>query len=125
VRTYGNNQVAGLILNITYGYNVRDCEDPLIGIADEATRNTVKAGGPGAMLCDMFPLCKLTIGRSHRSYVFWMWILITSSPVVKYLPAWFPFAQFKRHALFTRGLVLKMFDVPYQWVKEQVVCRYV
>ena len=71
VRTYGNNNlVAGLILNIAYGYNVRDCEDPLIGIADEATRNTVKAGGPGAMLCDMFPLRKLTMRGSHRSLFF-------------------------------------------------------
>lgn len=50
---------AGLILNIAYGYNVHNCEDPFITIADEATRNTVKAGGPGAMLCDMFPLCEL------------------------------------------------------------------
>lgn len=49
---------AGLILSITYGYNVRDCEDPFIAIADAATRNTVKAGGPGAMLCDMFPMRK-------------------------------------------------------------------
>ena len=71
MRTYDdNNLVAGLILNIAYGYNVRDCEDPLIGIADEATRNTVKAGGPGAMLCDMFPLCKFTVRGSHRSFVF-------------------------------------------------------
>jgi hypothetical protein len=50
---------AGLILNIAYGYNVRNCEDPFVTIADEATRNTVKAGGPGAMLCDMFPMCEL------------------------------------------------------------------
>ena len=65
MRTYDNVLAAGLILNIAYGYNVRDCEDPLIGIADEATRNTVKAGGPGAMLCDMFPLCKLTMRGSQ------------------------------------------------------------
>ena len=66
---YDNNiPGAGLILNIVYGYNVRDCEDPFITIADAATRNTVKAGGPGAMLCDMFPMCKLTItvGQGSR-----------------------------------------------------------
>jgi hypothetical protein len=40
---------------------VRDCEDPFVAIADTATSNTVKAGGPGAMLCDMFPMCKLNI----------------------------------------------------------------
>ena len=56
---------ASLILNIAYGYNVRDCDDPFIAIADEATRNTVIAGGPGAMMCDMFPLCKWTAGVSR------------------------------------------------------------
>ena len=104
---------------------MRDCEDPLIEIADEATRNTVKAGGPGAMLCDMFPACELTM-RTLIGSSFWTWIFMTpSSGLVKYLPAWFPFAQFKRHALFTRGLVFKMFDTPYQWVKGQIVRRYV
>lgn len=51
---------AGLILNIAYGYNVRNCEDPFITISDEAIRNTVNAGGPGATLCDMFPVCEST-----------------------------------------------------------------
>lgn len=46
---------------------MRDCEDPFIAIADEATRNTVKAGGPGAMLCDMFPMRKLTFGVGQVS----------------------------------------------------------
>lgn len=50
---------AGLILNIAYGYNVHNCEDPFVTIADEATRNTVNAGGPGAALCDMFPMREL------------------------------------------------------------------
>ena len=59
---------AGLILNIAYGYNVRDCDDPFIAIADVATRNTVKAGGPGAMLCDMFPMCKFTTTVGHGSH---------------------------------------------------------
>ena len=64
---------AGLILNIAYGYNVRDCEDPFIAIAEEATGNTANSGGPGAMMCDMFPLCELTAG------VFETWALLTSS----------------------------------------------
>ena len=49
---------------------MRDCEDPFITIADVATRNTVKAGGPGAMLCDMFPMCKLTIQVNPASLRF-------------------------------------------------------
>jgi len=48
-------------------------------------------------------------------------VLCDMFPMLKYLPTWFPFAQFKRHALFTRGLVSKMFDAPHQWVKNQIV----
>jgi hypothetical protein len=59
---------AGLILNIAYGYNVRECEDPFVTVADSATSNTVKAGGPGAMLCDMFPMCKFIIKVGQGSH---------------------------------------------------------
>lgn len=58
---------AGLILNIAYGYNVRNCEDPFITIADEATRNTVNAGGPGAALCDLFPARESMVRVFRRS----------------------------------------------------------
>ena len=64
-KVYGltKNPAAGMILSIAYGYKVHNCEDPFITLAEEATRNTVKAGGPGAMLCDMFPPCKLDQSR--------------------------------------------------------------
>ena len=46
---------AGTILNITYGYIVKDCDDPLVTLADECTLASVAAGGPGALLCDLVP----------------------------------------------------------------------
>lgn len=52
----------GTILNITYGYNVKDCDDPLVTLADECTSASVAAGGPGALLCDLVPACMLPDG---------------------------------------------------------------
>ena len=46
---------AGIILNITYGYTVKDCDDPLVTLADECTSASVAAGGPGALFCDLVP----------------------------------------------------------------------
>lgn len=46
---------AGTILNITYGYTVKDCDDPLVTLADECTSASVAAGGPGSLLCDLVP----------------------------------------------------------------------
>jgi len=42
-------------LSITYGYSVKDCDDPLVTLADECTSASVAAGGPGALLCDLVP----------------------------------------------------------------------
>ena len=44
-----------MILNIAYGYTPKDCDDPLVILADECMSATIAAGGPGAVLCDMVP----------------------------------------------------------------------
>lgn len=46
---------AGTILSITHGYNVKDCDDPLVILADKCTSASVAGGGPGALLCDLVP----------------------------------------------------------------------
>jgi hypothetical protein len=40
---------------MTYGYTVKDCDDPLVILADECTTASVAAGGPGSLLCDLIP----------------------------------------------------------------------
>jgi hypothetical protein len=42
-------------LNITYGYAVKDCDDPLVILADECTTASVSAGPIGSLLCDLVP----------------------------------------------------------------------
>lgn len=109
----GGSTAAGTILNITYGYTVEDCDDPLVTLADECTSASVAAGGPGALLCDLVP------ARTSPNNTFG----IPSQPfrAVKYWPTWAPFSGFKKHALYTRSLVDRFFDEPYQWVKARVV----
>ena len=41
---------------------------------------------------------------------------------MKYIPEWFPGAEFKRQAARWKVTVDKMFESPYQLVKESVVC---
>ena len=48
----------GVILRITYGYDVQDSNDPLISIAEAAMRGFSDACVPGAWLVDIFPACE-------------------------------------------------------------------
>ena len=45
-----------MILEITYGYVVKNVDDPLIYLADEAAVESFRYGGPGATLCDILPI---------------------------------------------------------------------
>lgn len=111
--TDGSLTAAGTILNVTYGYTVKDCDDPLVTLADECTSASVAAGGPGAMLCDLVPARtspNVPIGIQLRTF-----------PAVKYWPTWAPFSGFKKHALETKSLVERFFNEPLQWVKARVV----
>lgn len=38
-----------------------------------------------------------------------------------YIPAWFPGAKFKREALRSRKLAQEVLDVPFEFVKTQIV----
>jgi len=85
---------SGIILNIAYGITVHAHDDKIVGIGDRATTETVSVS-PGAMLVDFFP-------------------------ILKHWPIWMPLSGFKRHALYTRGLVQSLFDTPYQYIKAQI-----
>jgi len=40
-----------------------------------------------------------------------------------YIPAWFPGAKFKREALRSRKLAQEVLDVPFEFVKKEIVCN--
>ena len=40
---------------------------------------------------------------------------------VRFVPAWFPFATFKREAARHRALLSKVDTAPHEWAKKQMV----
>ncbi|KAF7362830.1 Cytochrome P450 monooxygenase 67 [Mycena venus] len=80
-----------IIMMVTYGHRVSTDEDPFIQLAEEVRRTAEET--PGAALVDTIPM-------------------------LKYLPSWI--APFKRLALMSRELSVKMREVPFLMVKEQL-----
>lgn len=87
-----------LILRLTFGYDVADDqkEDPLVNIVETAMQGFARASEPGAFLVDTFPM-------------------------LKYIPQWFPGAGFQREAAQMRHDLEELYDVPYHFVKSQMV----
>ena len=47
-----------------------------------------------------------------------------SSCTVRYVPAWFPGAEFKRYAKRVGAKMAEMEHVPFNWAKKQIVCLF-
>ena len=43
---------------------------------------------------------------------------------VKYIPSWFPGAGFKRNAESWRSLMQEFVDIPFEFVKQNMVCFF-
>ncbi|KAJ7322934.1 cytochrome P450 [Mycena albidolilacea] len=93
---HARNCTSSLILGLTYGYP-SDLGDPLglIKIAQDAMEGFSVASEPGRWWVD-------------------------SIPALKYLPPWFPGASFQREAQRMRADLDKLFEVPYQFVKNEI-----
>lgn len=79
-----------------YGYDINSIHDRFVLVAEEA----------------------MTIGSFFivpgNAYV-------NSFPILKYVPAWFPGAEFKRQAAYVKALVSEMQKEPFQYVKNNMV----
>ncbi|TFY66988.1 hypothetical protein EVJ58_g1910 [Rhodofomes roseus] len=80
-------------MEIAYGHRVESVDDEYIHIAECAGKETVESGNAGSMLVDFFP-------------------------TLQYLPIWFPGAGFKRKAAEVKKVVQKMFDMPFEMVRN-------
>ncbi|KAA1469172.1 cytochrome P450 [Dentipellis sp. KUC8613] len=87
--------IGGTILNITYGLSINTADDKNITLAEEALAYADRAVSPGAWLVDTFPS-------------------------LKYIPDWFPFAEFKRFAKRGRELLEQLAEVPLEHVKREM-----
>lgn len=84
-----------LILLLTYGYRVTSAHDPLVKIVEDAMLGFARASEPGAFWVDRWP-------------------------ILKYIPAWLPFADFRRKAKLMREDREKLYDQPFDYVKSQL-----
>ncbi|KAJ2919996.1 hypothetical protein MD484_g420, partial [Candolleomyces efflorescens] len=87
---------AETILSIAYGIQIQPENDPYVKYADDASRPAAEAAVPGRFLVDAIPL-------------------------LKYVPAWFPGASFKRKAREWYKLTRKMVEIPYEDAKRRIV----
>ncbi|KAG2117021.1 cytochrome P450 [Suillus discolor] len=77
-----------VILHISYGYKVKENDDPFVDLANHVLTQTSEAAAPGAFMVDILPsLAKV--------------------------PAWFPGASFKRIAREWRGSLDEMVSAPH------------
>jgi hypothetical protein len=84
-----------LIMNITYGIEVLEFNDPYIKIAEEAMHGMAVACVPGAFLVDFFP-------------------------ALAYIPSWFPGANFKRKAKQWRKVAFELLELPFAEAKRNI-----
>ena len=87
----------GIILRLTYGYEVQYPHDDYVELIERANDNFSRSSVPGAFLVDVFP-------------------------VLKYLPEWLPGTDFLRLAREWKKDTVASADVPYAYTKKQIVC---
>ena len=83
---------------MTYSINVRPYNDPYIKIAEETVNSAAEFLIPGAFLVDIIP-------------------------VLKYVPEWFPGANFQRKAAMMRKLAAMIRNAPFAATEKMMVCK--
>ncbi|KAH0579388.1 hypothetical protein H2248_003528 [Termitomyces sp. 'cryptogamus'] len=85
----------GIIMQLTYGYEVQEGRDPFITLIEGANDNFSAATVPGAFLVDFFP-------------------------ALKYLPEWLPGMGFLALAREWAKATQNMIEVPFNYTKQQL-----
>ncbi|TFK33998.1 cytochrome P450 [Crucibulum laeve] len=89
-------QNAGAVtLKLAYGWSVTGTNDPFVTSIEEALEVQTQVIRPGRWLVDVFPL-------------------------LRFVPAWFPGADFKRKAAAYKEQMKTVDEVPYKWAKKQI-----
>ncbi|KAJ1306124.1 hypothetical protein OPQ81_010835 [Rhizoctonia solani] len=91
--------VAAEILSSVYGYTVEDTHDPIVRDNATIVENFSIAGIPGNFMVNFIP-----------------WL--------KYVPEWFPGAQWKRTINEWRKLKVRVENGPYDWAKAQIASGF-
>ncbi|KAJ6562700.1 cytochrome P450 [Mycena vulgaris] len=96
VMDHFRHMAGALIMNVTYGIDVRSCDDPYINLAEEVMHGASVAIVPGSFLVDTIP-------------------------ALKYVPSWFPGAGFKRKASRWRKVTHELLEAPFAEAKRNIV----
>lgn len=87
-------------MNVTYGIDVQESDDPYIALAEEALSGINEAAIPGAFWIDLFP-------------------------ILKHVPSWLPGAGFQKKAALWREVNTATIEKPFRYVEvEQLVGEY-
>ncbi|RXW22022.1 hypothetical protein EST38_g3854 [Candolleomyces aberdarensis] len=84
------------IMSVAYGIQIQQENDPYVKLAEDTNQGMIIAAVPGRFLVNIFP-------------------------IMKYIPAWFPGASFKRKAREWYKMTRAMVEVPYADAKRRIV----
>jgi hypothetical protein len=102
-----------IIMMIAYGHKIAPQGDEFVSLAEEARDVALEMGNPGTYLVDILPFRAYSqFIRANLSHIF---------NAVKYVPEWFPGANFKTQAREWRSLADDMRERPYRMVIKQIV----
>ncbi|KAF8964419.1 cytochrome P450 [Flammula alnicola] len=87
---------AAIIMSAIYGYDISPKGDYFVTLAERGVLGLSQSAFPGAAV-------------------------VNTLPFLRVLPSWFPGAGFKRYALSIKDLITQMQEVPYNYVKKNVV----
>jgi hypothetical protein len=86
------------VLGLAYGIDVKPKNDPYVELAERAMNSVSEAGRPGGYLVDFLPC-------------------------LKYVPSWFPGAQFQSDAEAYLKDFNSLREVPYDFAKKAMASR--
>jgi hypothetical protein len=101
-----------------YGHDIAPEDDRFVLIAGKAVDKLSQSVFPGAKAVNALPF------RTHLCVCTCYFTLTSFWFAVRHLPAWFPGAGFKRFAAEGRLLTEEMQQVPFQSVKDKMVCGF-
>ncbi|KAJ6580641.1 cytochrome P450 [Mycena capillaripes] len=95
VMEHFRHMMGALMMDVTYGIDVRSSDDPYITLAKDAMHGFSVATIPGAFLVDTIP-------------------------ALKYVPEWAPGAEFKRKARQWKKITRDLLEVPFSAAKQNI-----
>jgi hypothetical protein len=91
------SMTASIIMATVYGYESAPRNDLFLENGDKAITMMTNSMFPGAAI-------------------------VNALPFLRYFPSWFPGSQFQKQAEECQALTREMLDLPYNFVKNNIVC---